>query len=42
MKEKKTWEEVIQELADEFNIPVLVNTGGRTDLYLPRRRETKQ
>ena len=37
MKEKKTWEELMQEIADQFNIPVMVKTEDRVDLCVPKR-----
>ena len=37
MKEKKTWEELMQEIADQFGIAVMVKIKDRVDLYLPKR-----
>ena len=37
MKDKKTWEELMQEIADQFDIAVMVKTKDRVDLYVPKR-----
>jgi len=37
MKDKKTWEELMREIADQFGIGVMVKTKDRVDLYMPER-----
>jgi len=39
MKDKKTWEELMQEIADQSGITVMVRTKDKIDLYMPKRRK---
>jgi len=37
-KEEIYWEDLMQEIADTFNIPVIVKTEDRCDFYKPRKK----
>ena len=36
MEKKKTWEELMQEIADQFEITVMVKTKDKIDMYVPK------